>query len=329
MAWLTGETVLFQRGQTSKTSVIHRNLLLARCPSANFKITIHFNGDLWSTHLEDEDETSFSHFLLWIYCDKVAPFTEDWESEYVSAFEFAQKYHLDEFETFLEDKFAHSAASYYGSGDNSGDVHNPTIATLITAVNIFRKDSKISEFLIEQFVRSWIWRRAYSDKEFDDLVDKHPNVAKLLFRRAQDVVRMDADNAVATFGLCGFKSPVHDDVQAEDGEVVVADERPADMLESVPEVSPTIGDPEPAVEPTVEEEPIAQALRFGPFLHKKPTDAPPAGYEYGMVRKKGKKKWRLVPTGVGSGNEPITEEPVSVEAPVQDAAVETGPELET
>lgn len=84
------------------------------------------------------------------------------------------------------------------------------------------RNESIRDFIIEQFVRSWVYRHAYSDMELDWLVDKHPKIAKILFLKVQDVVRQSRKKSLATFEWRATDMPMDDndddENQATDGD---------------------------------------------------------------------------------------------------------------
>lgn len=221
--WFTGNVLLFRPADGGPNYYIHENLLNAKCSSSKFRFQNAEEGQTRTHLLWYDDQAGFIHFLLWINCDMLAPLGDDPERSYLSAFRFAQVYGLAEFEEFVSSRFAEFIPSHYGGAGGTTEPHNPSLESLVYAWHCLRKDSAAHQFIVEQFVRSWIWRQAYNSKELDSLVDKYPDLVKALFRRTQDVVKKSHEKSLAI-----FRSPMGDMDCDEASETVVTQTEAAD-----------------------------------------------------------------------------------------------------
>ena len=220
MKWFTGNVLRFTTSQGDY--FVHENLLKAKCGDTGFKFVRSTRREQSSQYISCNEMTGFAHFLLWLNCNSMGPLGNDPEESYLDASCLAIRYGLVEFAEFVSSHFAKFAPAYYGGDDEGGKIHNPTLINVVYAHEQL-ENGPIRRFVIEQFVRSWIYRHAYSEMELNWLVDKHPELAKVLFQKVQDLVMRSAKKSLATFEW----SPPGTNADAVDGdEVMDANENP-------------------------------------------------------------------------------------------------------
>lgn len=275
--------------------ILYRGVLEARCPTANFVFTKLSDEHIPNCTLDEREEVAVAQLALWLISDTMTPIEYDigGETEFLRLFKFAEKYNLPEFADFLSVQFAQFIPIYYG-GEGRTHMGRVSIDNLAFALNELDNKSAISKFIVEQFIRNWIFGHRYTPDKFELLLDEFPGVLKTLCSRVQEVVNESEEDAVAV-----FRRASEEDDHDEPTETVDANE---DTV---------------AVEPVEDDAPA-------PPLHQQPaephpvTQDPPAGYEYKWIKKRGKKaKRRLVWIGERN-NEPSTEGAVPEEAPFAD-----------
>lgn len=229
-------------------------------------------------------------FVLWLMCDTLQHYdhsSDNAERDFLHMFRFASKYQLFEFSGYLSSEFEKLAPSYYGSAFHNH--HDPSVENLVYAVTKLDGMADITNFIIEQFIRSWVFRHSYDLEDFSQLISNHPDVVKVLFAAVPGILKQSEKHAVAAFGGRVFhddKSIVASVASQEITNSEAPEARPVEEEASAPPSEPA--EPEPAIED--EHAPTPESIEA--------VEGPPAGYEYRWVkaskRKSSKRKKRIL-----------------------------------
>lgn len=311
---------------------MHQELLEARCPSATFEFVE--TGSEHCRHtpscaLDDEDKIGMGQFVLWLMYDTLQHYdhsSDNAERDFLHMFRFASKYQLFEFSDYLSSEFEKLAPSYYGNAFRS---HDPSFENLVYAVTKLDGMADITNFIIEQFIRSWVFRHSYDLKDFIQLISNHPEVVQVLFAAVPVVLKQSEKHAVAAFGcrvVPDDKLSVASLSSQEIRNSEAPEARPVEEDASVPPSEPA--EPEPAIEDEYAPPPESTEA----------IEVPPAGYEYRWVKASKKRSKRMKRISVrieevapepAPADDTLEEPPASYDEPVAEEVSEAVAETES
>lgn len=292
MQLLRGSTVVFELTSTGAIYYVQKALLDYRCTDSTFPFERPGPNHHLKADLGDEDEVGFFHFIVWLHHDILGPFTsmrEDDtepttdgtdEQDYLKAFIFAEKYKVPDFAEFLAEQFTGFVPTYYGADKTLAEPNNPSLETVVDAVKHLPKKSGARRFFVEQFARSYFYRKAYWDQTINRLASKHTMAAfEVMICLQQDKLGSEyaifgPDDVVEKVG----GDAVEEEYTTTETQVSEANATPEPASEMVlPTLQPAVvieeTAPEPAPEPVVDEPEIVQEQDIIPEVPK-PVDEP-------------------------------------------------------
>lgn len=332
---LRGSTVVFELTSTGAIYYVQKALLDYRCTDSTFPFERPGPNHHLKADLMEEDEVGFFHFIVWLHHDILGPFTKDRdnddfepttdgtdEQDYLKAFIFAEKYKIPDFAEFLAEQFTGFVPTYYGADKTLPEPNNPSLDTVVQAVQHLPKKSGARRFFVEQFARSYHYRKAYVDQTISRLALKHSRAA------VEVLLCLQQDKLGSEYAIFGpddvVEKPNGDAVEEEyittETQVSEANGTPEPVVEEkiLPTLQPAVAVEESAPEPTrgvVPEEPAPQPAPevVVPEPESEPVTAVPEPV--------------AEPISVAAEPEPIPES-TAVPEPVDEPAAEPEPEPE-